>query len=536
MMQTNLHGTVFFFSNDDPPLDGFFQGYCFIGADLIFGLEGAEIFRDETGRRVGPGHDGRYITVEQQDDTYFFSSDYAGYSILYYYHDGTHWAVSSSFANIIDFLREKNIPIYPNYPQLSAIGARGMVLEQLFSLETLAHGVRVVPRTHNLVIEPRRATLQRRDERVTQHDSYGSALGEYLHTWVSRFETMMLSQTAQFTVQLTGGVDSRTNFALIQSARRRLGTDGTPPRLQCGEGGNTKTDLEVATALADHFGHTINGSYTVPPLKLQGSESFMMYRALSLGVYYPFYLPRNRPSVQDITISGGGGGIHRKVYELAVKSPDPDFFFKAFARNLRRPEFEQELVRDAHRFLDTALQPGEDALRVLLRDGRVRYHSGHIPRTRVAFTPLHSVDANRAQVLAGTRRVEEGQFNYDIMNSLEPELVTMPYDSEEKSPGKSVLARLTNATIPADANPGKVWASSPAVSHDEHGEADPMSYYGEAFAQAMDNPFVTNFWGKEMLSSAKALMEKLAAGRSIGNASNGKPLAAILSADLVTPS
>lgn len=535
MTRTDLYGTVFVFSRESPPPDGYFQGYCFVGSDLVFGSDGAAMFQEETGQRLRSGRNGRYVTVEKHEDTYIFGGDYAGYSVLYYYHDGSEWAVSNSFASIVDHLRELNIPISPNYAQLSAIGARGMVMEQLFSLETLARDVRVVPRTHNLIIEPHRAGLELRAQEPAAFEDYESALGGYLHTWVSRFETLMLSEKAQFTVDLTGGVDSRTNFALVLGAQRRLGDSARLPRLRCGAGGNTSSDLEVATAVSGHFGLPINGRFTTPPVNLQGDESFMMYRALSLGVYYPLYFPKHRPSVQDITIGGGGGGIHRKLYELTVKSPDPDYFFKAFARNMRRPEFEQELVRDAHRFLGTTLVPGDDPLRTLLREGRVRYHSGHIPRTRTAFTPLHSADADQAQALAGATRIEEGQFNYDIMHSLDPELVMMPYDSEEKLPGPDVRARLSSSPIPPDANPGKVWAASTDPQGRDEDSSDPLDPFAEAFETAVNNPFAIKFLRKDMLADAKAVMEKLRSGKSIGNASNGKPISAVLSADLVTP-
>lgn len=537
MIHTGLYETTFLTSNDNPPPHGFFQGYCFNGADLIFGTAGAKHYQALTGKPMPPALDGRYVTVQHHNGAYVYDVDFAGYTILYYYHDGQTWAVSNSFAQVVDFLRKHHINIRPNYAHLAATNGRGMALGQLFSLETLVHGIRVAPRTHTLAITAHKATLQRRPDRAAGKHDYAEALSDYLNTWVSRFETLIHSAETDFTVDLTGGVDSRANFALVQAAKRRLDNTGTPPRLRCGSSPGNRTDLEVAKTVAGHFNLEMNDNRTVRRLNLRGNESFQMYRDLALGIYYPFYRPEQGPTPTNITVGGGGGGLHRKTYELIINSSDPSVFFGQYARNLNRAVYETEFIVDGQRFLNTVIQDGEDPLRVLLRDGRVRYHSGRTPRTDVAFTPLHSVAAECTQLLAGEDRIEEGQFNYDIMHSLEPELVTMPYDDEKKSPTHEILERLTSVPIPPDATPGRVWApTAHLIPAQEPDQPNPIDAYKRSFDVALDNPFVRKFWGKNMLREARELMTTLHAGKSIGNAANGRPISAILSADLVTPS
>jgi hypothetical protein len=347
----------------------------------------------------------------------------------------------------------------------------------------------------------------------------------------------MHSTETDFTVDLTGGVDSRANFALVQAANRRLGNNGTPPRLKSGSTPSNTIDLEIATLVANHFGLEVNDNRNIQQLPLAGDESFRMHRDLTMGVYYPLYQPDQGPTPTNIGISGGGGGVHRKTYELHIKRNDVDYFIQRYSQYFNRPEYESEFIQDGHDFLNTAIQDGEDPLRVLLRDGRVRYHAGRTPRTGVAFTPLHSVGADRTQLLAGYDRIEEGQFNYDIMHSLEPELVTLPYDTERKAPTQAILDRLTNTPIRSDANPGRVWAPTAHLipKSADHHQSRPVEAYKQAFDQAMDNPFVTRFWDQGTLEKAKELMDALHAGESIGNAANGKPISAILSTDLVTP-
>jgi hypothetical protein len=537
-MQTpGLYDTTFLASNDAPPENGFFQGYCFIGNDLIFGTNGAQHYQALTGNPIPAAQDGCYVTVQQHNDAYVFDVDFAGYTILYYYHNGTTWAVSNSFSQIVDHLRHHNIPVRPNYAHLAATNGKGMALGQLFSLQTLVHGIQVAPRTHSLIVTPHKVVLQRRPSTNSKHSTYPQALSEYLNTWVARFETLMHSPDTDFTVDLTGGVDSRTNFALVQAATTRLKGSGTTPRLRCASSTNNRKDLEIATTIAKHYGMEVNDNRDMRRIPLQGQESYQVYRNLTMGVYYPFYRPSQAPTPTNITIGGGGGGIHRKTYELIIKSDDPEMFFRQYANNIKRPEYETEFIRDGHQFLHTVLQPGEDPLRVLLRDGRVRYHSGRTPRTEVAFTPLHSVTAEHTQLLAGETRVEEGQLNYDIMHSLKPDLVTMPYDEESKHPTPDILGRLTRAPIHTDAAPGKVWApTAHLISQPAQGQPRPIEAYKQAFDQAIDNPFVRKFWGKAMIRQARDLMQKLDAEKSIGNAANGIPISAVFSADLVTPS
>lgn len=537
MTRTDLYETVFLTSNHNPPTHGFFQGYCFLGNDLIFGAAGASYYHALTGHLIPGALDGCYVTVKREGDTYIFDVDFAGYNVLYYYHDGETWVVSNSFAQIIDFLRQNSISVSPNYTHLAAIGGRGMASGQLFSLETLVRGVRVAPRTHTLVVTPYKVALQRRNTQIVKESEYPAALSGYLNTWVSRFETLMHSAETDFSVDLTGGVDSRANFALVQAANRRLGGSGQPPRLNCGYTADNTTDLDIAMAVAGYFGLEVNGERALPGLPLRGDEGFRMHRNLTMGVYYPLYRPSQGPSLKNISITGGGGGVHRKIYELHIKRNDVQYFIRRYSQYFARPEYESEFIRDGHNFLNTAIQDGEDPLRVLLRDGRVRYHSGRAPRTGISFTPLHSVDADRTQQLAGEDRIEEGQFNYDIMHSLEPDLVTMPYDTYRKAPTEEILDRLTSTPIPSEANPGKIWGATAHLIPSSRNNQPPLiNAYRDAFEKAMDNPFVTKFWNQKLLDQAQSLMDRLTSGGSIGNAANGKPISAILSADLVSPS
>lgn len=533
-MQISGHNELsFLVSSSNPPQDGFFQGYCFVENDLVFGAEGARLFRESTGRNIPPAQDGCYVTVRMSDYSYIFDVDFSGYALLYYYHDGQTWVVSSSFAQVVDYLRANSLTVRPNYAHIAAANGRRMALGQLFSLETMVHGVHVVPRTHSLVVSENGAKLVRRQKPSQKFESYEGALAHYLDTWISRFETLMTSTDADFSVSLSGGVDSRTNFALVNAAMRRLGPGAIPPALRSSGGSANRADLHAARGVARHFGLDVNDSRQLEKSYLSAEESFQAYRDFSMGVYFPFYRPAQAPTPKNITVGGGGGGIHRKTYEKLYKSSDSMTFFKRNAKLLKRPELEEEFVRDGNAFLMTTIEPGEDPLRVLLREGRVRYHSGRTPRTEVSFTPLYSGVAEQTQLLAGSERLGSGQFNYDIMHSVDPEIAELPYDDPKKAPTSQIRQNLVSATIGSSANPGTVWTSKVTPKIEPTG--DELSAYKSAFDQAISNPFVKKFWGRDYLQEGKNLMSSLEDGISIGNASKGIPISVILATDLASP-
>lgn len=528
--------TTFLHTNNEPPNDKFFLGYCFLGPDFVYSHEGSTQLYEETGQKITPALDGCYVITRKDNDSFLYDVDFAGYCILYYYHDGDTWIVSNSFAQIVDYLRSQRITIKPNYTHIAATAGRGMAASQLFSLETPVHGIRVAPRTHTLVIAPNKVVLKRRPDSASERFTYGDELSDYLNVWVSRFETLITNPNADFTAALTGGIDSRTNLALIQAARNRLGPTATPPNLYCGSTPQNRTDFEVATSVAKQYNLNVRKGRRAGLNPLTAQESYEQFRSLALGVYFPLYMPAHGPSTMDINISGGGGGVHKKIYELQVKHNDVRKFIRGYSRYFERPEYRVEFIHDGNNFLRTVIQPGEDPLRVLLREGRVRYHTGRSARYGISLSPLHSVAADLTQRLAGSDRTEDGQFHYDVMYSLLPDLIDMPFDEVNKAPTKLIRQRLTAAKIHSDASPGRVWAApaQPARKVD-NSTANRISVYKEAFDKSMGNAFVKNFWKSELLDLAQLRMDTLSSGQGYGDAANGKAISSILTTDLVKP-
>lgn len=271
-MNASPHATTFLATSSNPPTDGFFQGYCFHGSDYIFGQEGVENFEEGTGYKVSSGLDGCYVLVRKNGESLVFMNDYSGYKMLYYYHDGVTWAVSNSFAQIVDVLRHLKIRITPNYSQLASILSEGSASSQLSSFETVVQNVRLVPRATDLVVTSEKVILVRRP--AVEKIDYGAGLAQHLDLWAGRFETLILDDRVGITTDITGGVDSRTNFGLLALAKSRLGGQGSYPRLNCGSTETNTEDLEVALGLGEKFGLEINDERRFARYNLTPEESY----------------------------------------------------------------------------------------------------------------------------------------------------------------------------------------------------------------------------------------------------------------------
>lgn len=528
------HATTFLFSSSSLPPDSFFQGYCFSGTDYIFSDSGKREYEDSTGIDIVGGLDGCYAIVRRDGDGFVFSNDFSGYKVLYYYHDGETWVVSNSFAQTVDFLRSAGITVTPNYAQLSAVNSKISARSQLVSLNTTVQGVSFAPRGAHLIVTPTHTRVQHRAP--TSGNDYAEGLTDHLDLWVGRFETLLIDGRVGVTTDLTGGVDSRTNFALLTKAKQRLRGKGSDARLSCGSTpGNTK-DLEVATQLTEYFGVPLNDDRRFDRLTLSPQAAVETFRSLQAGVAYTLYMPVESPTPFNVSFGGGGGEVHRRFYERPdMPAYDSEALIKYGTSRLHHSWLAPDLANQARKSLDQVTRDGEDPLRAHYREFRHRFHSGRSPRYGVAFTPLDSHTAAVAQARASQEYSDAGQFNYDIIASLSYELLNLPYDDERKAPNAEAKSRLTRVEVPAEARPGRVWAPTQDVVTQQVSDTARTGALRDLVESAIADPFVSSFWGQSVVNEARALLDKLANGQGIGNAVNGLPISALLAAHISSP-
>lgn len=537
MDQADTLDTTFLVDNKGLLPDRFFQGYCFVGSDYVYGAQGAELYEYETGSKIRAGCDGCYVIAEKVSGGMRFGNDFAGYKILYYYHDGVTWIVSNSYARIVARLRDFGLPALPNYAQLSAISGPGSGHSQLFSFETPTRGIRMLPRASTLVMNDAKAVIESWPNAANL--SYSEGLSAHLELWLQRFETLMLDPRTNYTIDVTGGVDSRTNLAFVIRARERLGGYGglgaprlEQPRLNCGSNASNLIDLEVATELTNHFGLELNDMRRFARQNLSQGESFRTFVDLNAGVYYPIYMPVSAPMPANISIGGGGGEIHRRFYENHQRSKDVERFFRSYSGSLRHPWMSQEFEYHGRVAINEIRSEFHDPLRAHYREFRHRHHVGRAPRYGVTFTPLDSVSADVAQSRAGDARLDEGQFNYDIMSSLKPELLDMRFDSASKAPTSAIRDRLCSVAVSSTAEPGKVWIPDVEIRRVRASSVSRGEALSAAVEACAENHLVVSFLGESTLQDARELTESMSTGRSVGNAVNLKPVSSVIAADI----
>jgi hypothetical protein len=144
------------------------------------------------------------------------------------------------------------------------------------------------------------------------------------------------------------------------------------------------------------------------------------------------------------------------------------------------------------------------------------------------------VTADLAQAAAGVRRLEAGQFNYDLLASLDPALLDIPYDLPVKSPTEEVRAQLTLVDLPETPEPGQVWAGPSITQPVTDRRDEQLLLLREMVDRAARNSFTRSFWGKEAITGARDVMDRLARGVQIDEG-DGARVAAILASEMTAP-
>jgi hypothetical protein len=450
---------VFLLSSKTAKPDRFFQGYFFHGTDYVFGAGGFEAFGRAKGLNRVVREDGCYVQAEkQQGGDYRFSADYNGYKKLFYFWDDGFWLVSNSLPRIAAHMRQHGYPVRPDDSQVAAMAAegtfypsgRGSFFSQLTSFDTIIRGVRLVPADCALRIGASGVSL----EPVIQHppdDSYEHQLGKFISTWLGRLNTLVNEPALQISCDLTGGLDSRTVFALLLGAVHGYDPGiSEQPQIRSGMGLMHRKDRAVATRLCEHFSMPLNRRLRKNPVWLNGKTSYGLWKDLSLGAYHPIYFPSALPSGDLVHLGGGGGESHRPFYSQFPGAPSAHSFVARRTRNIEmrsaRPGFQAALQQAIDRITDGAPEY-LDGMACHYRHFRNRFHAGRDPQYTVRFQPLGSKLLDGVTAVAGKSRFRDAQIHYDILYNLDPQLLDIPFDSWRKHPGSRVRRRLTSTPV-----------------------------------------------------------------------------------------
>lgn len=489
-------------SSSDETLTSQFEGYAFVGADYVYGPSGLKQFERETGSSITPGHDGCYVSACWVGDEYIIGVDSRGLGRLFAYQHAGEWTIASSLYELVAHVRGVGLPLTPMPEMLSAFRLDGSFFAQMTSLDTIFAEIELLPSRAQVIASHQRLTLRTVDR--TPQQTYEVALYEYLHMWRARALTLLRDPRITFSTDLSGGFDSRAVMALLLSTHE-FSTDN--PRHQVLSATSKVDDYRAASGLAGTYGFELNGPVQRPPLPKSGVRAMRTWRAHCLGTYRPVYLAPAGESPFFIRGHGAGGGNHRTTFNDANITDRTARYASA-----RNPETHRRWARSVEASLHavSADHPGVHPMVVHYREFRSRFHFGHAPHQRAMFMPLSSglLDVITDREDSRTHR----QFYFDIMESLAPGIIELPFDEPRKSPTEVELGAVTTVSLDDRVTAGRVYAAENV--DDSRDDSDANLLWLDIAHRAIAHQSVRDFLGEELLSqSLEALREMHEVGR-----------------------
>lgn len=429
-------------------IDYEFEGYCFSGNDYIAGAEGHRAYV-QSGGSVPPGLDGCYAIAQDDDDGVIIGTDARGLRRLFLYEGASAWAVGTSLYELVEHLRLHGIDPEPCLPVLTAFGVRKSFTAQLNTLQTIFQGITLVPSYCAVRIDrggPRVFLL----ESAVHEESYEENLQKYVETWLSRFQTLSSHPDSLFTIDLSGGLDSRLvfAFALASGALKEQ-----PGRFRVISQKNLPDDFAAATNIADKHGVSLN----YPRGEVIRGESttanaVSSWRDTCLGLYLPVYLSPHQFDPLSIKGHGAGGGTFRDIFteatlERRLESLSPEM------REDLHGEYRDLAVTSLSRI--AAERPQVPVGKLLYREFRNRFHFGHAPHRRPMYSPVNSILTDS---LADRPDFDPNNIYFDALDCLVPGLKNEPYDKASKSPARPAPSAAAMRIQKIDVEPGSVYA------------------------------------------------------------------------------
>ncbi|MEL6169352.1 MAG: hypothetical protein AAFR35_11720, partial [Pseudomonadota bacterium] len=288
-------------SRDDPPGD-LFQGYAFLGSDLVIGTTGAQSWQLGGNAPIGPGEDGCYLSVRRVGHALVLGTDYRGFARLFIYRSGRNWALGTSLMGLADHVRGLGWPLTANPSVLAGWMSPHPDYKHMQSRHSVFDEIELVGLARCLLVEDGAV----REEPVAAHGNGRTAgpFDEFTDTWISRLGTVLSNPGVRIRIDVSGGLDTRAVAALLFAAQE-VGIDIDPQNVTYGVtvGPGREADERVAEDVARHLG-------VVLAKRLAGSArgttdphgSVSEWRLRNLGQYGTIRLPVDDPGEASLRI------------------------------------------------------------------------------------------------------------------------------------------------------------------------------------------------------------------------------------------
>ncbi|MGP5548345.1 hypothetical protein [Psychrobacter alimentarius] len=528
----NLHkleDQFFIFASNMENPESFFQGYCFSECDYIFGDGGAKDFYKAKGFNIKGGEDGCYVTVESQHNVFSFSSDFSGNKKIFYYWMPNLWVVSNSLFLLAEHLKKSNVILTANYSQLAAIGIhKGGFFNQLYSVNTFIDGVRLLPTESSLSISKSGYSIQS-IKKETVFKNYEEGLSVFIGMWIARL-TGLLNSGIEVRSDLTGGADSRTVFTFLKKAAEESVEKENRPLLHSSSTPNNTTDLKIAEKIGEAYGLSINEKGVPTTNRFSGADSFFSWKILCLGTYHPIYFPKSGPQFNRVGLGGAGAENHRPFY----KYEDIETWMNINASKVSPSWLSHNVVAEVNSEINRMTSTGSkiDPMILHYRAYRNRMHSGRTPQYVALFNPLGSKILEDISEIAGNHRLEAGQINYDLMATLLPSILNIPFDSDAKALNEVRVKNLTQLKEWHKFKPGVCYIESLVKEYPKEKTLSALELLNSDFQRSKDKSFVRSFFGESFINQAEEMIENAVENKRFSHAVDGQGVAAILAASI----
>lgn len=506
-----------FWSSAAPLPEAALAGYGWDGADLLIGPQGAQA----AGRLPGWGADGCHLICRAHPGGHLIAADGRGFARLFLYRSGRHWAVSNSFPALVQGVADLHWPVTPQPWAIAAWLRPETGFDQLPWSATAVAEVQLLQPWQAVGVRQGRARLVPRPGRALLADLDG-----VLRLWLSRLLTLLGTPGLGLTIELTGGLDSRTCLALALHLRDsgQVADLAAMRFLSALRGGE---DLTVATALAARYDLNLNPAAGRPLHDLPDALRLQMWRDWSLGMFAPPYLLPERVDPGLVTL-GGHGGEYLRLLPWSSTRADLLALWREVDGWRGRLAFRRALSQ-AWDAAQGQYLPGAEPRMQYRWAYRLRQLAGHHAQMALRVMPLAGMDFDAWARTRPAHLLQDGALHFEVMERLAPGLAAQPFEGA----GYPLPPDLPVGGPPLTGTAGRVWGFDPAPPPPGGPRLPPAALWSAAL-QTAEAAGAARLVGAGVMAQARAtLTAQGASSRGLPDRLAFRPVHAALLAGLI---
>lgn len=406
----------------------YFNGIAFSKSSIIMSRQGLIDYLDDGGS-IFDLEDGRYSLFLACKDSSFLTTDRTGQDCWYYYEDNNYWSISNSFYGLCESLAKAG-----KNPRLRESSALAFNLprslgDQLSTNNTMAEGVKILPRDSFIEIKYNKLIVKKYREReeIEGREEYIRALKEYIFLWRSRIHTLssMIGEK-RVRCDISGGIDSRIVMALSNPNTLSGSIKYASNRLW-------KNDYDIAKLVSMHANIRLDNTAISPSRTLSVEESSELYLYGNAGIYRNMYFPNHFSSPRSLHLHGAGGGNIRGMQSGTAW----DIVNRAKKFLTTRGDYNNFKSEYLSWFEDNNIDiKSSESTIQHYRNFRGRFHFGRNwfrSLTNPLVTPLSSISTEEMSDYLSRNNILPNMLQFDILYLCDPALALLPFDTKEKN-------------------------------------------------------------------------------------------------------